>query len=270
MEWLILIALVGGIWAVLRSTGRKTAQQPRTAADLGTREYDESGQKDSWEGSFWDAFDPTYVEASLAIDYVDAYGNKTQRVVDVRAFDRDMRSGILVGHCRLRDESRTFRFDRIQRCVDAETGEEIADAAAFLQARYDASPDRSLERLIADDRDTLRVLFYVGKADGALRAAERAIMLKACHAMSGDSRITDDALKKMLAHFDIPTLQGFKLAVGRLATKDAEAKRALIDGVEAMIVTQKTVHNAEKDAIEYIRKRFGTSVAEGMAVAQTE
>lgn len=272
MEWLLLIVLVGVIWAVIRNAGANASRA--THAGSGRRDYDEEGYRnrhnDSWEGSFWDAYDPKYVEASLGIDYVDANGNKTHRVVDVRAFDRNLHSGIMVGHCRLRDQTRTFRFDRIRRCVDAETGEEIAEPAAFLQARYDASPDRSLERLLVDDKDTLRVLFYVGKADGALRAPERTIMLDACHAMSGDSRITDDALKKMLASFDIPTLHGFKLAVGRLAAKEAEAKQALIDAVEKMIATQKTVHNAEKDAIDYIRKRFEMPGADALVDAVAE
>lgn len=262
MEWLLLLALAGGIWALIRREAAKAAKEARAARAASSGDYYQAGDRDSWEGSFWDAFDPKYVEASLAIDYVDAHGSRTQRVVDVRAFDLNLNGGLMLGHCRLRDEPRTFRLDRIQHCVDVETGEEVVNAGAFLEARYNASPDRSVERLIADDRDTLRVLFYVGKADGALRSAERAIMLQACRAMSGDSRITDEMLKKMLAHFDIPTLQGFKLAVGRLATKDAEARQSLVDAVEAMIATQKTVHNAEKDAIDYIRKRFEMPVAD--------
>jgi hypothetical protein len=57
---------------------------------------------------------------------------------------------------------------------------------------------------------------------------------------------------------DVPTLQAFKLAVGRLAKRDQAAQTVVMSAAKKMVATQKTVHQAEQEALDYMKKRFTT------------
>jgi hypothetical protein len=216
----------------------------------------ESIDKDEWEGSFWEVTQPLPAKAKLRLKYTDGAGRKTERTVDARQFGAMGQSTLLIGHCHMRDATRTFRTDRIESCVDEETGEVVGDVRAYLQRKYDESPDKSKDLLLDGEYDTLRVLLYVGKADGQLRAAEKSVIRDTCIAITNDSRLTDSAIEKLLADMDVPTLQAFKLAVGRLAKRDQSARTVALSAAENMVATQKTVHQAEQEALDYMKKRF--------------
>lgn len=221
---------------------------------------DNDDDADNWEGSFWEVQQPFPAKATLRIEYVGGAGKRTERVVDVRQFGAHMNGNILIGHCRLRNATRTFRIDRIKRCIDEETGEIVGDVFAYLREKYESSPERMRDALYEDEYDTLRVLLYVGKADGQLRAPEKAIIRETCRALANDSRITDAMIDEIFSNLDAPTIHAFKLAVGRIAKKDAAAHDLLMKAAEDIVATQKTVHPAEKEALAYMRKRLFESV----------
>jgi tellurite resistance protein len=220
------------------------------------RQPSESIDKDEWEGSFWEVAQPLPAKARLRLNYTDGAGRKTERTVDVRQFGAVGPNTLLIGHCNMRNATRTFRSDRIESCVDEETGEVISDVRTYLQTKYDQSPDRTKDQLLEGEYDTLRVLLYVGKADGQLRAAEKAVIRDTCVAITNDSRLTVDNIDELLASMDVPTLQAFKLAVGRLAKRDQAAQALVMTAAEKIVATQKTVHQAEQEALDYMKKRF--------------
>jgi hypothetical protein len=212
--------------------------------------------KDEWEGSFWEVTQPLPAKAKLRLKYTDGARIKTERTVDVRQFGAMGQSTLLIGHCHMRDATRTFRTDRIDSCIDEETGEVVGDVRAYLQRKYDESPDKTKDLLLDGEYDTLRVLLYVGKADGQLRAAEKAVIRDTCIAITNDSRLTDSAIEDLFVNMDVPTIQAFKLAVGRLAKRDHSARAIVLSAAEKMVATQKTVHQAEQEAVDYMKKRF--------------
>ncbi len=216
----------------------------------------ESIEKDEWEGSFWEVAQPLPAKAKLRLKYTDGAGRKTERTVDVRQFGAVGANTLIIGHCNMRDATRTFRSDRIESCIDEETGEVVTDVRAYLQLKYDQSPDHTKDLLLEGEYDTLRVLLYVGKADGQLRAAEKAVIRDTCVAITNDSRLTDGTIDDLLANMDVPTLQAFKLAVGRLAKRDQSAQIVVMTAAEKMVATQKSVHQAEQEALDYMKKRF--------------
>ena len=165
---------------------------------------------------------------------------------------------LLIGHCNMRDATRTFRSDRIESCIDEETGEVVSDVRKYLQTKYEQSPNRTKDLLLEGEYDTLRVLLYVGKADGQLRAAEKAIIRETCIAITKESRLIDSTIDDLLSNMDVPTLQAFKLAVGRLAQRDQAAQSVVMTAAEKMVATQKTVHQTEQEALDYMKKRFDT------------
>jgi hypothetical protein len=220
------------------------------------RQPRESTDKDEWEGSFWEVTQPLPTKAKLRLKYTDGAGRKTERTVDVRQFGALGSYTLLIGHCNMRDATRTFRSDRIESCIDEETGEVVSDACAYLQTKYDQSPDRTKDLLLEGEYDTLRVLLYIGKADGQLRAAEKAVIRETCIAITKDSRLTDNTIEELFINMDVPTIQAFKLAVGRLAKRDMAAQAVVMTAAEKMVATQKTVHQAEQEALDYMKKRF--------------
>ena len=226
--------------------------------------------KDNWEGSFWEVQQPFPAKATLRITYEDGAGKETARVVDVRQFGTDGNRNILIGYCRMRNATRTFRTDRIKHCVDEETGEIVSDVYAYLREKYDASPERTRDTLFEEEYDTLRVLLYVGKADGQLRAPEKAIIRETCRALANDSRITDAMIDEIFSSLEAPTLHAFKLAVGRIGKTEAAERTLLMKAAEDMVATQKTVHPSEKEALEYMRKRlFGADSLNDKSASNT-
>ena len=220
------------------------------------RQPRESIDKDEWEGSFWEVAQPLPAKAKLRLNYTDGAGRKIERTVDVRQFGAVGPNTLLIGHCNMRDATRTFRSDRIQSCIDEDTGEIVTDVCTYLQTRYDQSPDRTRDLLLEGEYDTLRVLLYVGKADGQLRAAEKVVIRDTCVAITADSRLTDATIEDLLKNMDVPTLQAFKLALGRLAKRDQAAQVVVMTAAEKMVATQKLVHQAEQEALDYMKKRF--------------
>jgi len=223
----------------------------------------ESIEKDEWEGSFWEVTQPLPAKAKLRLKYTDGAGRKTERTVDVRQFGSIGSNTLLIGHCHMRDATRTFRSDRIESCIDEETGEVVTDLRAYLQTNYDQSPDRTKDLLIEGEYDTLRVLLYVGKADGQLRAAEKAVIRETCIAITNDSRLTDSTIDELFVNMDVPTLQAFKLAVGRIAKRDKATQAVVMTAAEKMVATQKAVHQAEQEALDYMKKRFANGASAG-------
>jgi len=213
-------------------------------------------KEDAWEGTFWETENPFPVHALLQIKYRDGNGQDTERVVTVRQFDNHYLGGMIIGHCHLRNATRTFRFDRIIECFDRKTGEFITDVGFFLQKIYESSPSFSIDKLLETDYDTVRVLLYVGRADGQLRKPEKQIILDVCRQLTSDTRINDVIFDKMILDIENLTINAFKKAVNRLSTRSNEEKDIILNKSIEIINTQKTKTAAEQEAIEYIKKSF--------------
>jgi hypothetical protein len=245
----LLVGLVLGLalaYLMMRRQKDPSHNAPKTLDNF-------EGESDAWEGSFWEASEPTPVNAVVLIDYTDANGLGTQRTVTVRQFDRDYLGGMFIGHCHLRNATRTFRVDRVKSCVDSETGEIVSDVRAYLTQRYENSPESSARKLLETDYDTLRVLLYVGRADGQLRQAERQLYLDVCQAIATDSRLTLDMIDRLVENIDDLSVNAFKQAVTRLSKQSSETQSLVLRAAEQMIATQKTIHAVEQEAIDYMR-----------------
>ncbi|MGE0274463.1 MAG: hypothetical protein AB7G68_07945 [Nitrospiraceae bacterium] len=272
MELAILLGIVVVV-GIAFYVGRLSGHQPRGEAQLTiTTEFRsaevESDDSDAWEGGFWDAPDPKPLSAHLQFHYVDGRGNRTSRSVVVRQFDNGLYGGILIGLCELRDANRTFRFDRISHCVDLETGESIEDVRQHLNERYDRSPERSVEILLSDYLDTLKVLYFVAKADGQYRREEKEVVAGYIRKLIRDDRVTvamvDDALKAV----GVPSMQAFEIAAGRVLKSGQVDPTLLRRCCEEIVATQATVHATEQEALDYIeRKRAAIEASAQQAVA---
>lgn len=249
----LFIVVAYFVWNAWNKPTPYTHDRPATDEPAPTSR---SSGGDNWEGSFWEVEDPIAVAAALNINYVDGQGQRTSRTIDVHKFGEYKGSALIIAWCRLRDANRTFRADRISKCIDIETGEIVQDVGSFLRARYEASPEAAIAKFVASDYDAVRVLLYVGKADGQLRAEEKEIICRACADLSQDSRMTMDLIQELFSTMDVPTMMAFKQAVGRLSKRDSEVQKIVLSAAHTMVATQKTVHSAERDALDYMQTRF--------------
>lgn len=215
--------------------------------------------EDSWEGGFWDAADPKDVEATLKIAYRDGNDNRTKRVVDVRRFDDGLYGGVMIGHCRLRDATRTFRFDRIERCIDVSTGEIVADVRTLLNALYEESPRSAIDALASDHLDIAKILLFVAKADGQFRRDEKLVIARYLRSLLRDERITLELIDDGFRDVHSPSLHGFKLAVGRVLTGGEVSPIELRDCCHEIVATQKAVHPSEQAALDYVDRRCASA-----------
>ncbi|MFC1830593.1 hypothetical protein ACFL0S_01045 [Thermodesulfobacteriota bacterium] len=251
--WIAIIAVVAVLLA--KRTNKKAdeihLETTPVPKDTGTDLH-----KDAWEGTFYDGEDPKSVDAYLEINYVDGEGKKSNRVVKVRKFDHGLYGGMIMAHCEVRDATRTFRYDRINKCVDIETGEVISDIRAFLTERYEKSLEHTMDNLFDDLYDVLRTIFFVARADGAFRKPEKEVVCEYLKKLTKDERITVDSVSEIFGGVELPSLHAFKMAVGRVAKDGIVEMENLFQCCKEIVGTQKTVSPSEQEALDYIGKKI--------------
>jgi hypothetical protein len=222
----------------------------------GGSEYQPDPNRDNWEGAFWDVQSPRNVKANLRIEYRDGSGSVTKRDIQVMKYGPWDGGAILWAYCQLRQANRTFRTDRIISCTDLDTGEVIEELEAWLDAKYQESPDRAIEQIIETAWDAVRVLFYVSKADGRLTQKERTILRDAIRSMSDHPAINDSRIDDLIQTLDIPSVVAFKQAFGRLVNQNRTLAEKVVAWADAMVATEKTVAAAEQEAMDYLKTRL--------------
>lgn len=208
---------------------------------------------DAWEGTFREGVNAYDVKAYLHFDYVDGNGSRTTR--SVLTYEADDVLGMIMAHCELRDATRTFRYDRMSNCVDLETGEVIDDIGSHLYEKYLSSPEYSILKFTEENIDLIKCLLYIGKADGQMRKEERDIILNVCQSSADGSLDVEKTVTKLLNEIQVPSIQAFKLAVGRIASKNHDQFRVLARAASDIVNTQKTIHPSEQAALDYISKK---------------
>lgn len=256
MEYAVgLIAVVAiAAFFVGRSSvkAKNTREWAHDAADSGY--YEDDG--DFWEGGMWEASNPKKISTALQISYTDGQGRNTDRVVNIREFDDKLYGGIFLGLCELRSAHRTFRYDRVRSCVDLTTGEVVSDVKQHLNQLYDESPERSVELLVSDYLDVLKVLYFVAKADGQYRKEEKTIIAEYVRALVRDDRIDEKMIDEALANTGVPTMHKYKLALGRVFKGGQIDPKKLGACCADIVVTQKKIHPMEQEAIDYFEKKL--------------
>lgn len=217
---------------------------------------DSPAADDAWEGSFWEAPRNQGVAALIRLKYVDGQGSQTERDVEVRAFDPTSPSSLMIGFCRLRQSVRTFRFDRVMRATDLETGEVIQHLQSWLMERYRASPKGAAEHLLDGHMDMLKVLLYMAKADGRMMAAEVKVIAEFAAKVSGQDGLTPEVVKLALNRLDTPSLHGFKVAFGRVRKATPGLLPGLVTAAQGVVDTQASAHDNEVQALAWLHAQL--------------
>lgn len=253
MDLLLLIFASVFVFYLWKSANRRAPIVTVTVTDdpLDTPGWNDT---ESFEPS-----NPRPIKASLKFSYRDASGSSTERLVDIKECDTTNPAGYMIGFCRLRNAIRTFRMDRASRAIDIDTGGLIPSLTEFAAKKYNESPISSIDNLFNNSSDSLRALFYIGKADGRFTQKEKQIFLAYCQKASGDERIDMEQIENACKYLAAPTKQAFKLICGRLAKLDEAERIAVLNATAAMIATEKTISGEEVEALGYMKKRLAVA-----------
>jgi len=256
-EFLLLAGLVAAIWYFFFR--KSTSQREIPIKIVISTEYrspeknDPDQDHDNWEGAFWDVPSPRNITGNLRIDYRDGAGSRTTRNIRLMKYGAWEGGAILWAYCHLRRANRTFRTDRIISCTDLDTGEIIENLEVWLENKYQASPDRAIEKILETTWDVLRVLYYVSKADGRLTKKERAVVRDAVRSMSDHPAIDDGRIDDMFDSIGNTSITAFKQAFGRLAKDNRELAVKTASWASTIIATEKTISPSEQEALEYFK-----------------
>lgn len=261
--WLFWVALIGAaIWyyskkkAPTASTTAPPEPIVRVESNSATTPAnpEKAEDKDAWEGAFYDVGAQHSAKKTVRMQYTDGNGTQTERVVDIRAYEPKGDEGLVIGHCHFRGATRTFRFDRMRQVVDMETGEVIPNLQQHLNDEWAASPEPILDQLYRDHHDVLKLMLYMAKADGSVRAAEIGVIAQCCQDITGDARVTPDLVKDLLKAVDVVTITTFTRVYNKLRRERPDDAVKAAGACRAIVATQKAIHPNEQSALDILDK----------------
>lgn len=192
----------------------------------------------------------------LQFDYSDGEGRATQRTVDVKRFNVFSNECVVIGHCLLRGADRTFLMSRMSNIHDADQ-RPIDNLPQHLISAWEGTPDWSRQRLYSELEDSLQVLFYLARLDGAMRAKEAsaitAFVVSCGHQPEFAAEVPD-----VLRTYSTPTPRTFSLALGRLSrTATPLVKQQTIDAARAIIASKSQPKASETEALAKVETKLG-------------
>ena len=120
------------------------------------------------------------VGLTFIVDYTDAAGEISRRVVTTRTISRATDGTILIDAlCHLRGRHRRFRFDRMKAIVDPTTGEVYAPPHTFFEARGVSlgAKGGATEDLLRGAFAPVQLMIYFARIDGQFNDSEVSIVL---------------------------------------------------------------------------------------------
>lgn len=274
MEWL-LVLLAGAVvyWFVVSKKKSRTDSQIQDGEAFSVANATSSkaepdvnfpnpvidGEKDNWEGSFWEVVTPRKIDANLDIKYRDGAGSVTRRTIRLMKYGPWEGGAMLWAYCDLRKANRTFRTDRIVECADVDTGEVVGNLEEWLNAKYEQSPERALEIVVESCWDVLRVLYYISKADGRLTKKERSVVRDAVRSMTNHPAIDDSRIDAMFDAVGGLSLTAFKQAFGRLVNQQRDMAIQAAKWASELVATEKTISPGEHEALQYMKERLNSA-----------
>lgn len=196
------------------------------------------------------------LELRLQFDYSDSEGRATRRTVDMKRFCVFGTECEVIGHCLLRGADRTFLMSRMSNIRDAD-GRPIDNLSQHLISAWEGTPDWTRRRLYSELDDSLQVLFYLARLDGAMRAKEAsaitAFVVSCGHPPEFAAEVPD-----VLRTYSTPTPRTFSLALGRLSrTATPLLKQQTIDAARAIIASKSQPKASEMEALAKVETKLG-------------
>lgn len=195
----------------------------------------------------------------LHLRFQDREGAITERDVVTQTYAHDPATGNggMNAFCQLRQAMRPFALKRIRQAIDLETGEIIPNLGAHLDALYEATPQAGVDRFLKEHSAAVFVLFSFAKADGAMRAKERAVIVNWAQAHGLEDALQLKELEDQVKGW-YSTSYAFWDAVKTVVKegKGAPYTTDLWAAVTAIVQSDKTPSEQEIKYLRYASKRL--------------
>jgi uncharacterized membrane protein YebE (DUF533 family) len=142
----------------------------------------------------------------------------------------------------------------MRQVVDQDTGEIIPDLQKYLNDEWLTSPQSVMDALYEQHHEVLKMMLFMAKADGSVRAAELDVIAKSCVDITQDNRITITMIKDMLKSVDVVSITTFVRTYNKLRRERPEAAVLAAAACRAIVATQKTIHPNEQAALNALDK----------------
>ena len=265
---LIIVALIWYIWKIKKD--HKADQQPivfRITTEVREPQQPEV-EKDAWEGWADEVYEPSARRLPglrLNIHFTDKEGQQTVRDITTERFsyNREMKTGLLLAFCHLRNSRRPFALSRISKPIDLETGEVIPNLGEFLEEAYQQTPLYQVDQFLEQHDAGAFILFSFAKADGALRAKERAIILNWAQANSLTDTQAQVELETQIRNWFM-TKHSYWDTVKKIKQQghSEDYMKTLWTALVAIIQSDKKPHDQEAEFLRYAAKQWGIAPAD--------
>lgn len=250
-----------------------------TVSPSGSERDEQPIDKDAWDDDYLNDYAAGAKRrqlrgVELLIHFVDRNGVSTERHITTLnyAHNPETHGGSIYAFCHLRQANRPFAFSRIKRAVDLETGELIADLGVFLDAAYRATPVGVVDKFLDEHAAGMFVLFSFAKADGAMRAKERTIMLDwaRSHGLTDEAALAqlEEQMKKVWYATDHAFWDAVKTV--KKEGRDADYMQSIWQAVRAILNSDKKLGDQEEQYLKYAARQWGFKVPELTASPQVK
>lgn len=219
--------------------------------------HEKTEKKDAWEGWYYDHEKgdfPIVIEADIR--YIDINNQLTNRRITTKRFRIENFDGkddfIVLAHCHLRQQNRTFKLSRIQEFIDISTGELINDIPSYFPNNYEMSSSGQTVRLIEKVNHELTVLLYIARADTRLSAKEKSVLVGFLRRVS--PKIELDMTIVDAAFSDVPSQANLKRAIKSVI--DMGKVEIVLEHVEELSNSRAKMDDFTSSAILLVKKRL--------------
>lgn len=132
-----------------------------------------------------------WIEITARINYENHQGIKSvDRLVKVDRWHPSHEGGSFLGECdgKYGPSLRGFKFSRVSRFYDLETGASGVDFGAHVESVWNQSLSSRIHLLKWQISDVATILYYIAYCDGAVRKSEKEVIYKHFAHWSGDDR----------------------------------------------------------------------------------
>lgn len=274
-EVLLLLIIAGLAWYIWAQRKKPAEITIRITSDMSASSSSEDAQpidKDAWDPNPDDSYVPSGKRRPikgmrLHIRFQDLEGKVTERDISPNWYVHDPLTGKGMVHafCHLRGANRPFALSRIRAATDLETGEIIPNLGAHLDQLHQKSPAGAVDALMDEHSAAAYVLFCFAKADGALRAKERAIITSWASALGTADPTHLAELEKQMKGW-VATDGGFWDAV-KTVVKEGKGDQYTTDlwtAVTAIVQSDKTPSEQEIKYLRYAADRLKQRMPDGI------
>ncbi|MGV7193744.1 TerB family tellurite resistance protein [Xanthomonas axonopodis] len=193
----------------------------------------------------------------IRIQYRDSNGDVTSRKITVERYRYGESGGTISAHCGLRGERRTFLFHRIEAVYDPVTGESIEDLWSWLDLSYSASPQGRAQGIIDAHADAITALFYLAKADGALRSKERQAIVEFL-AGQGVALTDAAAVVAVVAKWIPVSAVGYGKTLAGLHVKDTDYRGSMVKAALSIVNSDSQIYPQEARGLKRLIDALAT------------